>query len=221
MAFDDRLQLFLLGLCIGSVLGYLTRLVQDIRKDVRDVKKELDEVDQIVKSNLGNHEKNEQGFMRRPWIANLAAILVVGLAFYAAIVSQKASNDMQASVDRNEIVTYCNLDITTKALTSLNERSTYSLSQTQANVDLQKAFADFFNLLLHQPPYDEKTRREAAELYQSTLNNFIEVAGKATNKIEDNPFPKVSQLVDCIQKGEVPGNSLDIYLDKMKAEGEQ
>lgn len=225
MAFDDRLQFLLIGLVIGAVFGYLVRLMQDVKRDVRgvvkdvhvigqevhDVKEELDEVDTIVK----RIDHDEGGYFKSSFTA-IAAILVVGLTVYAAFVSQKASNDVKTSVDRNEIATYCNLTVTSKALNALNERSTYTLSNTQANIDLQTDFAKFFNLLLHQPPYNEVRQLRAAHNYQTSLNNFVYLAGKSKNKIEDNPFPTVDDLVACIEKGEVPGDNLQKYLNKEK-----
>lgn len=216
MAFDDRLLCLLGGLAVGIVIGYLVRLSQENRA----IKEELDEVDHIVKD-IQKHERNESGFMRKPWVVNLVAILLVGIAVYAAVASQEANNNMQASVDRNEIVTYCNLAVTSDALVALNERSTYTVSQTQANVDLQSDFADLINLLLHKPPYNEDIRIEAFQKYQTSLNNFVRLANNTVDKAEDNPFPEVDDLVDCINNGEVPGNGLQQYLDEQKNEGKQ
>lgn len=214
MAFDDRLTFLLIGMFIGFVVGYLTRLIRELRS----VKEELDEVDEIVK-HLDIRKNNEHGFMKISLIHIMAVLLVV-LSAYAAIVSQKASDNIRTSVDRNEIATYCNLNITSRALNSLNQRSTYTLKQTQSNVDLQTDFSTFINILLHQPPYKETKRRHAAEVYQKSLNHFVAVASKSVDKISDNPFPTVAQLVTCIQKGEVPGNNLSLYLEKMKTEGD-
>lgn len=219
MAFDDRLTALLLSFLVGAVVGYLVRLLQDILADVKGMKEELDEVDEIVKTELVTR-KDEKGYFRLSFNV-IAMLLVVGLAFYASVVSQRASNDSKKAVETNAIVTYCNLDITTKALTALNERSTYTASQTSANVELQKAFAEFFNLLLHVPPFPDEEQLAAAQKYQASLNNFVKIAEKTTDKIYKNPFPTVAQLVNCIQRGEVPGDNLELYLEKMKTEGEQ
>lgn len=202
MAFDDRLQSLLLGMVIGFVLGYLVRLV-------RDIKEELDEVDDIVKRELGpngrdhaQRDRGEGGFMRIPWAANTAILLVVGLTAYASFVSQKASNDSQKSQDRIETVTYCNLAVTAEALNALNERSTFTKRQVDANISLQTDFAKFFNLLLHQPPYSEKRRFAASHDFQGSLNNFVRLSKKTKTKVVNNPFPTAEDLRKCIAEGD-------------------
>lgn len=199
MAFDDRLQHILLGLAIGFVLGYLTRLAQNILDGVKDVKEELDEVDEIVKRI--NHDTNEDGFMTTRWGVNIAAILVVGLAFYASFVSQKASHETEAVTQRVETVSFCNLKVTTLALNALNERSTYSKQQVKANIRLQTDFSTFFNLILHQPPYSSEKQRKAAETYQKSLERFLIVSKKSKDKVVNNPFPIAEDLRKCIQDG--------------------
>lgn len=194
MAFDDRLQFLLLGMAIGFVLGYLVRLV-------REIKEELDEVDDIVKKELGNHDRGESGFMEIRYLKDIAILLVVGLTAWASFVSQKASNDSQDTQDRIETVTYCMLTSQSEALNALNERSTYTKEQANANIDLQTDFATFFNLLLHQPPFSSEEQRKAAEKYQTSLNNFVDVSKKTRSKVEDNPFPTVDDLRTCIRKG--------------------
>lgn len=207
MAFDDRLQYLLLGMAIGFVLGYLVRLVNELQREVREVKEELDEVDDIVKRGLGpgdvrnSRGTNQGGFMRYPVVANIAVLLVVGLTAYAAFVSQKASNDSQASQDRIETVTFCNLKVTTEALNALNERTTYTKAQADSNISLQTDFASFLNLLLHRPPFPQKKQFDASREFQGSLNNFVEVAKKAKKKAVDNPFPTADDLRQCITEG--------------------
>lgn len=211
MAFDDRLQFLLLGLAIGTVFGYLIRLLQDVKDrvqdvkedvmdvktDVQDVKEELDEVDTIVK----RIEHHDEGGFVKPSLTAIAMLLIVGLTAFAALVSQQASNKAEAVVAKNEIISDCNNKILSEALDALNERSTYTVSQTQANVNLQTDFARFMNILLHQPPYDEETRLDAATKYQRSLNNFVEVAHKSTEILLEHQYPTENDLVNCIQNG--------------------
>lgn len=207
MAFDDRLQYLLLGVGIGFVLGYLVRLLLEVRDDVQDIKEELDEVDEIVKKNLGNHEKNEAGFMTKPWRANLAMLLVVGIAFFAAVQSQKASNDAnasleraQASLDRVKEVVTCLTDTQSLVISALNKRSKYSPKMANANIDLQTSQSEFFSILLHQPPYSEIRREQAVKDYFDDLQTFLKVAQKNQGKLKNNPFPKIADFTDCLNE---------------------
>jgi hypothetical protein len=200
MAFDDRLQYLLLGMALGFVLGYLVRLVSEI-------KKELDEVDDIVKRELGHPDDhasqngNENGFITTSTLSKIMLLLVVGLTAYAAIVSQIASNDSQASQERVEIVSTCNLAVTTQALNSLNERSTFTKAQSNANIALQTDFAKFLNLLLHVPPFPEQEQLQASKDFQGSLNNFVTLSGKTKEKVANNPFPTADDLRSCIANG--------------------
>ncbi len=223
MAFDDRLQYLLLGMGIGFVLGYLVRLVQSIRNDVgsirnavKDVKEELDEVDEIVKKELGNghHDMNEGGFIRPGWVANIAVLLVVGLTAWAAIVSQKASNDVQDANDQLksaqvqlEHQTQCNRTVLRSALIALNERTTYSTAQVDANLALQTSFSDLLGILLHQPPYSERKRARATTSYYQDLTNFVSIADKTKRKQEENPYPDSAELDACLDAISTEGSS--------------
>lgn len=192
MAFDDRLQYLLLGMAIGFVLGYLVRLV-------RDIKEELDEVDDVVKK-LGNedHERNQDGFVKVSWIANVALLLVVGLTAWASVVSQKASNDVKIAQESQKQAVYCANDVLGDALTVLNARSSYSNATAHSNVKLQKDFAKFFNLLLHQPPFSSKEQLKAAKDYQASLNNFVKISGQQKDTSSKQPYPSAKELDVCL-----------------------
>lgn len=212
MAFDDRLQYLLLGMGIGFVLGYLVRLIQSIRNDVgglkadvKDVKEELDEVDDIVKRELGPRDRNESGFIKPGWVANIAVLLVVGLTAWAAFVSQKASNDVQdaqAQLQQTQVFlahqTVCNKTVLRSALVALNERTTYSEAQVNANVALQTSFSDLLGTLLHKPPFSVKRQNAATSHYFQDLTNFVSIADKTKKKQRENPFPKSVELDECL-----------------------
>lgn len=211
MAFDDRLLFLLLGVVIGFVFGYLTRLMQGMK----EIKEELDEVDEIVKENLGSHHdddykgahmkpfrQNEKGFMKLSsrQVANVAVLLLVGLAFYASVVSQKASNDATDSQERMEQIVSCNRTTMTAVLESLNERSTYTVEMARANIDLQTSQSKFFAVLLHEPPYSEARRARAVQEYYADLQTFLTLAEKNQGQLAQNQFPTIEEFEDCLQK---------------------
>lgn len=191
MAFDDRLQFLLLGMAIGFVLGYLVRLV-------RDIKEELDEVDEIVKKELGPHDRGEGGFMRIPLAADIAILLVVGLTAWASFVSQKASNDVQNTQDRIERIILCNQNVLTATLDSLNERSTFTKESVSANIDLQQSQSNFLTILLHNPPYSEAKRAKSIQKYFEDLQRYLSVANKNRDKIATNPLPTLKEFTNCL-----------------------
>lgn len=190
MAFDDRLQFLLLGMAIGFVLGYLVRLVRDIKEELDEVKEEIEEV-------LPSRKNNNGGFIKIP-LRDIAILLVVGLTAWAAFVSQKASNDVENSQDRSKLQTACTIAITGEALDALNQRSTFTKAAADANIELQQSQSDFFGLLLHQPPFSETRRAEAAQQYFGDLQQFLVLAKKSSNKVSENPFPTVKDLQNCL-----------------------
>lgn len=196
MAFDDRLGFLLLGMLIGFVLGRFTRLDRNVRK----IKEELDEVDDIVKKHLGNadSDNNQDGFMRFPWVANVAVLLVVGLTAWASIVSQKASNDVQDAQETQANVVHCTKRVLSEALTVLNERSVYTTEQIHANIKTQTDFKKFLDLILHEPPYSSQKQLNAAHNYQKSLDHFVAVSTKQKKKAENNPFPTDKELDTCL-----------------------
>lgn len=202
MPIDERLSYLLVGCVIGFVLGYFTRLMRDIRSGVTEMKEELDEVkDEIEHDVIPRLDKNEGGFMRYPWIANIAVLLTVGLTAYAAFVSQRASNDSQSSQDRIETAINCTIKIQGEALNALNERSTYTKATADANIDLQTSQARFFSVLLHKPPYSEARKSQAVKDYYSDLQHFLSLAKKGSVKVTENPFPTEEDLTKCIREG--------------------
>jgi hypothetical protein len=191
MAFDDRLTSLLLGLVIGFVLGYFVRLM-------REIKKELDEVEKVVKDlgdhdndQNGKHKREETGFMRYPMVANVAILLVVGLTAYAAFLSQKAVNDSQDAVT-------CNRQTLAEVIESLNERSTYSTDMAKANIELQRSQSDFFAVLLHKPPYSDARRSRAVRKYYEDLQTFLSLAEKNQGKLSNNPYPTIDDFSGCL-----------------------
>lgn len=199
MGLDDRLLYLLLGMAIGFVLGRFTR-------SLRDIKEELDEVDELVKEhNDPNHHRNEGGFVKPTGVGGIALLIVIVVTVGGAFFAQKAANDAQSAIqeqdraqDRLIRVTRCNAAYLSKTIAALNERTTYTGQQAHANVDLQKDQFTFFNLLLHRPPYPADKQFSAAQDYKGSLQQFLEVAGKAQDKAKQNPYPTNKELNRCL-----------------------
>lgn len=191
MDFDERLGWMLLGCGIGFILGYIVR-------SLRDLKGELDEVDGLVKRKLG--DRNEDGFMHVRYVRDLAVLIVVILTVWAAFASQKASNDVKAQQDRIDQITVCNSEYLARTIRTLNLRTDAVQSRADANLELQKAQAKFFTLLLKIPPLPEPDRREAAENYVKALNDFVEISDQTKEQGESSPYPTNAELQDCLNK---------------------
>jgi hypothetical protein len=202
MAFDDRLGFLLLGGAIGFILGYIVR-------SLREIKEELDEVDAIVKRR--DHGGNDRGAVSLRLVEQSALVVVLILVVYAAFSSQVASNNSNNAQDNFKSqqqvlarVTTCNKVYLSKALSALNERTTYSEAQVNSNVDLQTSFSQLLGILLHKPPFSESKRDRATANYYQDLTKFISIADKTKRKQLENPFPETSELDACLSNTGTP-----------------
>jgi len=199
MAFDDRLGFLILGGMIGFILGYIVR-------SLRDIKEELDEVDELVKDRFKN--RDEGGFINST-LGNVALLIVLGLTVFAAIASQKAHNDSENAVKQLKLAqvqlahqTLCNRTVLKDALVALNERTTYSEAQVNTNVALQTSFSRLLGTLLNNPDLTPKEREVATNKYFQDLTNYVSIADKTKQKVHENPFPSDQELSSCLEASE-------------------
>lgn len=219
MDLNDRVFYVILGCVIGFFLGYFVRLIQDVGKiqkamtlvgaEVHDMKEEVDEINIDMKD---RRRRNEDGFMRVPLIADLLVVLVLSLTFWAAYTTgetnnhlEKAVSDIQAVQDtaakqdkRIERISQCTLQFTSKTLTALNQRTTYSVDLAQANIEVLQAQADFLKIVLIIPPVSPTDSRAALQVYVTALDQFNNIAEKNKDKITTYEFPTNEELAQCL-----------------------
>lgn len=211
MDFDDRLVLFLLGCLIGSVVGYIVRLLQETREKIV-------EVDEHVQD-THHAPREESGFITFPALKNFFVLAIVAVAAWAAITTQLVNNDLKSAQgdlksavadlkvaqadlkkaqERTEHVVFCTSLILSKAIDALNERTTYSGAQADANVELQQAQAEMLGILAHEPPYPEARRDAAIQAYFDALGKFFGLAKKSQEKVEQNDYPTIEEFKACL-----------------------
>lgn len=181
--FDERLGWLLLGCAIGFVFGYIVR-------SLRDIKEELDEVDDIVKGRQ-YHQEDEEGSIKTFLSKNIALLLVVILTAFAAFASQRASNNVRDNAE-------CTQEYLSETIKALNQRTKYTRTQARANVTLQKEQARFLNVLLGKPPPTQRESQVAFENYVNSLQSFINLSDKAAEQARTNPYPTNTELIECI-----------------------
>lgn len=191
MDWTERLEWLILGCIIGFILGYIVRTL-------REIKEELDEVDEIVKND--RNISGERGAMHGPTAAGVMLLVVVALSVWASFSSQKASNDAESTQAQLRQVTSCNTDYLSKTISVINARTRYAQRQAVANVELQKSQARFVSLLLKQPPPDDATSLAAFHEYLNDLNTFINTSSDQANVVEVHPYPTADELEACVNK---------------------
>lgn len=190
----ERAIYLALGGAIGFIVGYITR-------SLRDIKEELDDVDQKVT----RHENDQRGIVRWPLAANVALGLVLVLSVWASIASQISSNRANDASDRSDdavsrlsTLVKCNGQVLDNLVDASNDRTTYSADQIQANVALQNSFSTLLGVLLHQPPFDEARQEKAVSDYYSDLQTFVVTSHKTADQVKANPYPVKDALGICI-----------------------
>lgn len=187
MDLTDRVLLLMVGGVIGFILGYIVR-------SLREIKEELDEVDDLVKK----QQHGDEGFMQVRIVADVMMLVVLCLTVYAAVVSGIAAEESRDSQDQLEKVTDCNTEFQSKTITALNERTTYSTEAAAANVELQKAQAAYVEIFDDVPPPTREEGLEAFRTYFEALNDYIDLSTRSKNKIEDFPYPTAEDFKECL-----------------------
>ena len=198
VGFPDRLGWFILGSLLGLFAGYLIRYLQEM-------KEELDEVDGIVKKELGKRaadkdgkrRESDQGFVRGDLFKDIALLVVVVITVVSAFMSSVASSKVQGTQNEQGHDTDCTQQYLTKTVKALNERAEFTISQANANLDLQTSQAEFFGLLLKRPPETVSVREAAAQQYLDDLHQYITVVQKTKVKAELFPYPSDKALANC------------------------
>lgn len=216
MDLSDRALYILVGMVIGAVLGYFSRVLQEIRKDVadnasvvHDIKEEVDEIDSIVKS---NRVRDESGFMRIPVVADIILISVLAMTVWAAISTGVTNNKLenalddirqnQSADDRQEVriqkVTSCTLEFTSRTIQALNERTTYTGQAANANAEVLQAQQDFLEIILKIPPPSDEEALEALRTYTLAVGEYNVLADKSDDKRNEFAYPTNKELAACL-----------------------
>jgi len=200
MTWTERVSWLMLGCFIGFSLGYIVR-------SLREIKEEVDEIDGIVKEKRRHRRADDAGFSRYPLMWDVVLLVVVVLTAWGAFASVQASNktedtqeELQATQKQVAVVTSCNQEFLSKTIRALNYRTESTQARAEANVELQKAQADFFALLLRKPPESETTRTQAGREYLTSLQNFVEVSEKTDISVEKFPYPTNEELSECLNQ---------------------
>lgn len=179
----DRLLLFLVGGLVGFALGYLARSVREIEEEIEIIDPKF--------------TKNSRGESQTDLLLRVGLFLVVVLTAWSAFSTQKANNRIQDTQNAVARITVCNQQYLEKTIAALNERTTYTAAQSQANVVLQSSQAQFLNQLLDRSKSSSQ-HLTALHDYVDALTFFVTISSKSANKVAENPYPTPEELQTCL-----------------------
>lgn len=132
MDLSERVGWMLTGMVLGFVLGYIVRSLREIEKSQRETKKEVHEINDIVK-----HKKDQKGFMRFPIVADALYFLVLILVVWGAFASQHAVNEAQKTQE-------CIREFNVKQGEALQNRDEAIKAGTLAEIDLWTTYNSLY-----------------------------------------------------------------------------
>lgn len=116
----ERSLYLAVGGSIGFVLGYIVGAL-------RDIKRELDEVDTIVTTGVIPESRQERNKGWHPSITHIYAFAVLCLAVFATFASQKASHDL-AENNQQDTVDLCRSGQDTRKVQRATVEAVYTLA---------------------------------------------------------------------------------------------
>lgn len=203
MDLDERLSWLAIGCLVGYCLGYLRSIIITLK----DIKEELDEVDDIVK----HRDRDERGTMKRPSWQNIALFVVVLLTVFASFQSQVASNRSDQAADRANNISEkviqlqreekqnvdCLTQVLFDAINALNERTTYSSAQIDANIQLIQGQLDWLSKA-QNPNLSQDEQLLLFQEYVTQVQQFIELSNQTKAHQNQFPYPTAEDLKACL-----------------------
>lgn len=215
MDFMDRVGWVLLGMA----LGYIIRILQEMKKEVEEVDEILTRREQRQLAKQNTPKRDERGVFQLAHGRTIAIAVAIMLCIYATWSTGATNNKLEDAIQDLEAqqtaieasqeedvqiqlglarVTVCTQEYLTKTIKALNDRTTFTVEQAQANIRLQEAQANFFQLLLEEPPRSEEERRAAALAYVNSLEIFVKVGNQFTKDVKGNPYPTSEDFLTCL-----------------------
>lgn len=195
MDLAERVILLVVGGGFGFILGLIVARLQDIKNEVDEVLT-LEKERHDVSNNP--HETDERGSAITGYLPHITLLVVVLITVFAALSSQRSSNNVEDTQDSIEAVTMCNQRFLGQLLYTVNERTTFSADQAKANIELQKVQSRYITTLLANPPESVESKTYALKEYYDKLTNYISVNSQAAKKLEENQYPTIDQFNSCV-----------------------
>lgn len=152
---------------------------------------------------------NERGAARlprfkKPKFINVMALVIVVIVSYSAFQSNRASNDAQDAVSQvqdvqaqSDNIQNCISIVLFDTVQALEGRTLYTTSQTDANIELQKAQLRLVTVGSNAE-LSEEEQTVLFQEYVEALRHFVKTAVKTQEQQELFPYPTTDSFVECL-----------------------
>jgi hypothetical protein len=132
----------------------------------------------------------------------VALALVVLCTAYAAFTSQAASNRVVHLAEQRGQEEACISSVLFTTVQALNQRTHFTVAQGRANAALQQSQADFIHVIL-DPAHTEAQARDSLAHYGDSLDTFLRLVRKSTDKAAAFPYPAPGDFSQCLANARV------------------
>lgn len=188
-------------LAVGLFLGYIAGRLHNDQRMIKE----------YVMERKTKPVKDERGISTHRISADIAAAVIVVITAIAAFQSNQASNDGNAAIEQiqtqNEVrarENRCISSVWFATVQALNERTTYSGAQAQANRDLQEAQAELLAFFLNRSDSTEEEARAKIQDYFGALRAFLDLANKTLGQQTKFDYPTEDEFVACLRQAQIP-----------------
>lgn len=182
MGLEDRILWMAVGCFVGFVLGYIVRA----RRDIKEIKRMVEHVDEVVTENPSKWERDEHGFMRFPVVSDVAILIVVVLTVWAAFSTAKVNGELNDTLS-------CITKYNTDQGDTLESRDSKIKAGTQSEIELWTKYGRLYQ--------EAKTNPERIPALQETLNKAIMAHREDLIHLqearESYPYPNPDIVENC------------------------
>lgn len=185
---------------IGLLIGYAIGRLQDNHKMIKEMWMER------------RRKHDERGIVKHRVLADVTLLIIIVITVWAAVQSQIAVNKVtenQEAVERQYQIrakeNACISSVLFATVQALNERTSFTVAQAEANVALQRAQAEMLGYFLDLPPdATEEERRAVTTRYFEALTDFINLSVQTQDKAEEFKFPTEEEFIACLDQAHNP-----------------
>ena len=188
MSAHMKLFWLVIGMAIGGGVGYLVRERQE----------------RTTRGGHLSHSATKKD--RKINFQSVAMLVVVVLVVLAAFRSQRSANkanDAQKKIatsqDQVTDVASCSQTFLTITIAALNDRTTFSSQQAQAQVDIQVANEAYLQARQEVPPVSDAALSMVRMNYINVVQHYIMVQQQNATTIKNHPYPTVDDFMNCLK----------------------